>query len=315
MNHQTLIVFFVEQPKMNPKVSYRPYHLLAAAVSLSLVACQSTPPMNADIDQARSAYNQARNSSLVADAAPIELAQAGEALHRAEDNWAAERDLASTRHLAYLASQRVNIAQYVAAQRQADTKVQQASLDRERMRADARTQESQAALQRADVAQDNARTAQAQASYAMDEATRQRDKAAQLQLALQELSAQQTQRGTVVTLQDVLFDSGRATLTASAQRTVDRIAAILREFPERRLLIEGYTDNVGGAEMNTELSQQRATAFRDSLVAAGVSRDRLEVRGYGEAYPIADNTNAAGRTQNRRVEMVFSDPFGHFASR
>jgi len=289
--------------------------LIASSLLATLCACQSMPPANMDIDQARYAYEQARNTPAVAATAPVELDQARQALRRTEDNWVADRDIATTRHHAYIAIQRAAIAQNVAAQRQAEAEIQQASVERERIRADARTRESQVAIQRADEAQRNARIAQVQAGYAMDEATRQSDKAAQLQLALQELSAQQTQRGMVVTLRDVLFDSGQATLKANAQTTINRLAEVMRQFPERRLLIEGYTDNVGGQEMNMDLSLQRATALRDSLVAAGISRERLDVRGFGEAYAVADNATASGRAQNRRVDMIFSDQLGRFASR
>jgi outer membrane protein OmpA-like peptidoglycan-associated protein len=127
---------------------------------------------------------------------------------------------------------------------------------------------------------------------------------AALSRELAELRAQETERGVVMTMGDVLFATGKAEVTAGAQRSIDKLADFLRKYPTRNVLIEGHTDSTGGTEANLKLSEQRADAIRDLLVARGVSADRIVTRGYGMQYPLVANDTDAGRQQNRRVEIV-----------
>src|SRR6185295_13404740 len=99
-----------------------------------------------------------------------------------------------------------------------------------------------------------------------------------------------------------------------AQSKLDQLAAVLKNHPERRVLVEGFTDSTGSAESNLLLSRARAEAVRVALLARGIGADRIDVRGNGEARPVASNNTQAGRQQNRRVEVVFSDERGRFAS-
>lgn len=115
---------------------------------------------------------------------------------------------------------------------------------------------------------------------------------------------QETPRGLMISLPDILFDSGKATLRPQARETLSRIAGILLVVPEYRISIEGHTDNVGRPQANLKLSLQRAEAVRDYLVAAHVSPALIVTRGFGETRPVASNATAAGRQQNRRVEIV-----------
>jgi outer membrane protein OmpA-like peptidoglycan-associated protein len=179
--------------------------------------------------------------------------------------------------------------------------VRAAEAERERLRADARAREAQ-------LAQQQSAQAQAQAASAADRARR-------LEAELRELQAKQTPRGMVVTLGDVLFDTGSATLRSGAMLSLQRVAEALRSNPERRVLIEGFTDSVGSESFNQELSQRRAEAVRAVLITNGIAPDRIEVRGHGEAYPVASNDTASGRQLNRRVEILFSDQSGRFAAR
>lgn len=295
---------------------------LAAAAVLALTACQTTPQRNADIEAARSKLESARSNAYVARSGALELERAQQALRRAETAWADDHDEEQTRHLAYLASQRAEIALAVGAQAQADERLQQAGAERDRVRLEARTREADArsreaamAAANARAAQANAQSAQASAMNAQQAAQAQAERAAALERDLQALQARNTERGMLVTLGDVLFESGRATLQPGALRNVEQLATVLKQYPERRVLIEGYTDSVGSEEMNLQLSQRRAEAFRDALLARGVARERMDVRAHGESHPVADNNSAAGRQQNRRVEILFSDGQGKFASR
>ena len=120
---------------------------------------------------------------------------------------------------------------------------------------------------------------------------------------LAELKAKKTERGLLITLEDVLFEFGKADLKAGSIRGLDRLVSLLKEYPERNLLIEGHTDNIGSDASNMVLSQRRADAVANALAGAGVDRARITARGLGEAYPVASNGTSAGRQQNRRVEI------------
>jgi len=135
--------------------------------------------------------------------------------------------------------------------------------------------------------------------------------ATQQQLA--DLQAKKTDRGMVVTLGDVLFDSGQATLKPGANLVLDRLATFMSQNPQTKVRIEGHTDNTGSAEFNQALSQRRADAVAVALEDHGLDSDRVRAIGRGQEFPVASNSSAAGRQQNRRVEIVFSDSAGEFA--
>lgn len=131
--------------------------------------------------------------------------------------------------------------------------------------------------------------------------------------AQSKLAAQQSARGMVLTLSGVLFDTGKATLKPGASASLDRVSQYMTQYPKTRLIIEGHTDSQGSPDTNRQLSQERAEAVANALVLRGIARGRIETVGRGADMPMANNATAAGRQQNRRVEMVFSDSVGHFA--
>jgi len=114
-----------------------------------------------------------------------------------------------------------------------------------------------------------------------------------------------------MTLGDMLFDAGRADLQPAANRTVLKLVQFLQINPRRTVRIEGYTDSSGTREENLALSRDRAQAVADVLTDLGVDAKRIEVKAYGEAFPIAENASNSGRAQNRRVEIVISDEKGN----
>lgn len=274
--------------------------LTAAAVAV-LAGCQTLPAKDAALEAAEREYREAAADPLVQRHSPAELAQVRGMLTRAQHYYSEERNLEQTRHLAYLASAGLSTLRAQAQRRDADLQVEQSGAERERLRLAARDAE----LQRARSGENAARRDAAQAQ----------DRASALQRDLAELSAQNTQRGVMVTLKDMLFSTGRADLQPGVRRSLERIAEVLRQYPERRLLIEGFTDSTGASAMNQGLSQRRAEAVRNALIRAGVAPQRLEVRAFGEEYPVADNATAAGRQQNRRVELLFSDEQGRLTYR
>jgi outer membrane protein OmpA-like peptidoglycan-associated protein len=132
--------------------------------------------------------------------------------------------------------------------------------------------------------------------------------AAELQRQIDALQAKPTDRGLIVTLGDVLFDTGKASLKAGATSNLNKLVAFLNEYSDRTVLIEGYTDSVGSEDYNQGLSERRADSVKSYLAGQGIGSIRLSAAGKGESDPVASNDSAAGRQQNRRVEVVISNP-------
>ena len=128
------------------------------------------------------------------------------------------------------------------------------------------------------------------------------------------LATNETDRGLVMTLGDVLFDTGEADLKNSANRTVLKLVQFLQLNPKRVVRIEGYTDSTGGKDDNLKLSRDRAQAVADVLIDLGIDEKRIQVEGYGDEYPVDVNATERGRAQNRRVEIVFSDEKGQLGA-
>jgi outer membrane protein OmpA-like peptidoglycan-associated protein len=127
----------------------------------------------------------------------------------------------------------------------------------------------------------------------------------QLRSLVQEITnLQETSRGLVISLSDILFDVNRATLKSGAEANIRRIAAVLQQYPEHQISVEGHTDNTGTHVYNQRLSEQRAASVREALVRGGVDPSRITAKGFGETQPVATNDTPAGRQQNRRVEVV-----------
>jgi outer membrane protein OmpA-like peptidoglycan-associated protein len=315
-----------------------------AALSLAvLAACSTTPPANDQVSRARSGLELARSDPQTRDLPGAEMRQATEALAAAEAALAAREDMATVDHLGYLAQQRVGLLVEAGNRRAAETAVAQANTEREQMRLRARTleadaaqrsaaasqQQAQASQQQAQASQRDAQAAQSSAAAAQrDAVSSQRDAQTAQQLAgeserraraleqqLRELNAKKTDRGMVVTIGDVLFDTGRAELKGGSLRSMDKLVTFLKTYPQRKAVIEGFTDSVGSDELNQALSMRRAEAVRNALVGMGVGSDRLSAAGLGEAFPVAGNEQAAGRQLNRRVEIVLSDDNGQVAPR
>ncbi len=174
----------------------------------------------------------------------------------------------------------------------------------------AATQQAQAEAQAADAkaraaeAEAQRQAAQRAAAQATDQTEQMREKLkSQLNSVLQ---TQETARGLIVNMSDVLFDTGKYTLKPDAKEKLARVSGILLAYPDLKLQVEGYTDNVGGEEYNMKLSQQRAEAVQTYLTSNGVQAQNVTATGYGLADPVADNSTASGRAQNRRVQLVVS---------
>lgn len=178
----------------------------------------------------------------------------------------------------------------------------------ERAKLDAARAEALRQQQAAEVDAARAREAAATADQLREEAERERAELRdRLQAQLnQVLETTSTARGLIVSMSDVLFDTGQFTLRPTAREKLARISGILAIQPDLRIEVEGHTDSVGTTEFNQRLSEQRATAVRDYLVEQGIGAEFISARGFGEERPKVNNDTAAGRQQNRRVELVVS---------
>src|SRR4030095_10740668 len=118
------------------------------------------------------------------------------------------------------------------------------------------------------------------------------------------LETRETARGLIVNLSDVLFDTGSATLKPGAREKLARVSGILLSHPELKVQVEGHTDSVGDEVLNQRLSENRADSVRSYLVGQGIASSAVTTKGFGKGQPVASNDTAAGRQQNRRVELV-----------
>jgi outer membrane protein OmpA-like peptidoglycan-associated protein len=223
-------------------------------------------------------------------------------------------------------------------QARAEIAKHQAESDADRSRADAANAQSAAAQARSDASDAQSATARARSdmadnqaasasalSAAQADADQSRLAAQQAQLSAQQadadkaamraklseqlnsiLQTRDSARGLIVSMSDVLFDTGKYSLKPGAREKLAKVAGILLAYPGLNIEVGGYTDNVGGDAMNQTLSENRAGSVRDYLVQEGVLRNSVTARGFGNTLPVSSNGNAAGRQENRRVELVVS---------
>jgi len=264
-----------------------------------LSACASTPQRNDQLEQARAEVQTLAANPMAQQAANSDLEQARTSLNQADSAFQQKKPPEQVNHLAYLALRHAQAGEARVAEAAARQQVAKAQEERNRIQLQARERETQAAKAEAATARNTAAAAQSELANARQE--------------LNDLQAKQTDRGMVMTLSDVLFDTGKATLKPGATRDLDRLATALKDNPSTRVKIEGYTDSVGSDSYNQELSERRARAVADALQSRGVPADRYQIEGLGKEFPVATNNTPAGRQQNRRVEIVFSDDAGRFA--
>lgn len=316
-----------------------PYSLpLVAALLLS--ACASAPERIELLEEARATIDHVESHPRAQSVAGEELAEARVALRNADLLHAENADYDDVYHQAYLALRHAEIAGERIAEENTRQQIESSEAERNRVLLLAREAEAQAAIERAREREREADAARSIAQIHQEDAEQARDlalaKAAEaarsqrrselaeqraqtaieeqqrLQAMLEEMEAEKTSRGYVLTLGDILFDTDESTLKPGADSSLDELARFLREFPERRLLIEGHTDARGPEVYNLSLSEARAEAVERALINRGIDSARLEVKAMGEEFPVAGNDTMAGMLQNRRVEIVLSEPDGEF---
>jgi outer membrane protein OmpA-like peptidoglycan-associated protein len=284
------------------------------ASAILLAACSTVPTTTPTLDQARADFVAANNDPQVSSYAPLQFKEASDALDRANAAAAKKESLNDIDRLAYIAKQKIATAQEVARGKAAEANIADASRQRTEVRLEARTAEAERAKRDAAeaqsaamAAQQQAATAQQQAAVAQDQTRMMAERTAKLEALLVELHATKTERGMVVTIGDVLFATNEANLTPNGMSTLRKLADVMAQNPERTVLVEGFTDSTGSSSYNQNLSQRRANAVAMALGSMGVARERIAMKAYGEAFPVAANDTASNRQMNRRVEIVLSN--------
>ncbi len=263
-----------------------PFKSLSVMTLVAVTGCASVPQRSAELDRAQAEVEQLAHEPLAQQAAAPDLKAAREHLMQGQQALEQKRPPAEVDHYAYLASRSAMAGEARVKEFEAKQQLAAAQSERNAILLQARARE-------ADIA--NARLAESQQQLA-------------------DLKARKTDRGVVVTLGDVLFDTGQATLNPGAGAVLDRLAAFMAANPQTNVRIEGHTDSTGSAELNQVLSQRRADAVAAALESRGLSPERVRAIGRGPDLPVASNATAAGRQQNRRVEIIFSDASGQFTA-
>ena len=287
-----------------------------------LTACSTMPASTPTLDQARGAFAAANSNPQVSTYAPLEFKLASDALEQANAAAVKRQSLDKIDQLAYLAKQKIAIAQQVASHKAAEADIANSGQARERLQLEARTNEANRAKMDADRARMDAQAAQSQANDAQRAAsnaeaqTREAQaRFAQLEAQMADLQAKKTERGMIITIGDVLFGTDQARLTPNGMNTVQKLADVLTQNPSRTVLVEGFTDSTGSAAHNQDLSERRAASVATALTGMSIPRERVAMRGYGQSYPAAGNDSASARQLNRRVEIVLSNEGAAIAPR
>ena len=283
--------------------------LTGMGLGLVLCACVSTPQPNAALESAHAAVLAAESDPNVSKYAALDLEAARKELAIADDA-ALHHNEAAIAQPAYMAAQNARLAQMRGAAKADDARVAAGQAERDQIVLASRNREVQNAKMATNEAKMVASDALDQRDQAAQQAALATQEAARLQAEVDQLKATPTPRGLVLTLGDVLFDTGRSELNPGAGRKLDQLAQFLSEHKERRVQIDGFTDSVGTDSYNEELSRRRADAVKSALLVRGIDSSRISTQGYGKAFPVASNSDSGGRQLNRRVEVVIGGDNG-----
>jgi outer membrane protein OmpA-like peptidoglycan-associated protein len=282
---------------------------LGALFALAAGCATANPPQ--ELVDARASYSKAEQGP-AKQYKPDQLHEARTELDRAEDAFKQDPGAEATKTAAYLADRKAQLADVEGATDQALAIKQQALTDANRTQA--------AGLKRAQGELNTTRQALASQTQALDSSAAALDRETQARiqaeantkdalnkLALASVPVKQEPRGLVITLPgNILFASGKSTLLASAQGKLNQVADVLKGEEDHKIVVQGYTDSRGSDDLNQRLSTSRADSVRQYLVDRGVAGGTIQSSGLGSSSPVADNGNAEGRADNRRVEIVVS---------
>jgi outer membrane protein OmpA-like peptidoglycan-associated protein len=280
--------------------------LITVACAGLFMSCAVAVPK--ELSSAREAYRRA-STGATARVAPAELHVADLALQKAEQSFKENPESYMTRDLAYIAERKTQVAEATASIIIEGGIATRANSDYRKEQGDAlsKTKENLSQTrQDLSASQQNGEVTKEQLATEKKARLSAEQRAADAMAALAKLaSVKEEPRGMVITLSgSVLFRSGKADLLPEARTRLDQVAEVLLTNRERSLTVEGHTDSQGSESYNMDLSQRRADAVRDYLVQRDYQADRIQARGLGEGQPVADNSSAEGRANNRRVEII-----------
>jgi len=310
-----------------------------------LASCTAAPKKDLALEQVRSQLEELKADTELAGYAPLALGEAERALRQAEAAtgdtqrihliYMADRRIQIARAIAQREQLEQELDRLGAERSELLVRASQLEAEQARMEAERARMMSQATAEDAQRAREEAMQAQhreaesertarqaieeaeqakalaASSATAAQLARREADLALEqadtLRRQLENLQLRQTESGVVVTLGDVLFESGQTELREEAMASLVEVVDLLQSEPDKMIRIEGHTDSVGDADTNLEISQQRADAVLRALVSLGVDATRVTTQGMGEDFPIASNETEEGRAQNRRVDVILLD--------
>lgn len=261
-------------------------YFLPILIVIIACSCASAPKTYAPLDEAKVTLTKTKAQPGVNEVASVTLYEADEQIKQAESALSAN-DTAGADHHIYLATRKQQIAQELLLKHQQEQELVNLKQQQLEMISHARRNESK-----------RAQTQTQQANQRIQE----------LEQALGQYKAEETSRGTILVINDLLFNSGGANLQPQSQRRLEPLVQYLQGNAQREIIIEGHTDSLGNPEINKRLSLQRADTVMKHLVSRGIEPSRIETRGFGEEVPVATNTTNAGRSLNRRVEVVIKTP-------
>lgn len=259
---------------------------LAFFTTLLICSCASTPKSYPPLEQAKAELAKTKNETGINEVASVTLYEADEQINLAESA-VNENDISNADHYIYLATRKQKIAQELLLKHQQEQELANLKQQQLEMISQARRNET---------------------SRASSETRKAQQRVQQLEQALGQYKAEETSRGTILVINDLLFNSGGADLQPQSQRRLDPLVQYLQGNLKREIIIEGHTDSLGNPATNKNLSLKRAEAVKEFLISRGIESQRIETRGFGEEVPVATNTTNAGRSLNRRVEVVIKTP-------
>lgn len=283
--------------------------LLCAGMTslLTLAACSSNPDSISAIDAAKTEYDYLKSNPMYSEHAPVAMVEAKKELDKLEHLHSEGADEQALDHQLYVTDRKLDIARATAEKNAAEERVDSAEVRRQNILLSAKERELEEKQREAAAAKLAASAYAAEAHAAQEQLEDIATRAQQLESEVKELKMKETERGLVLSLNNILFEVDKAELKPGAERTIAKVAGFLNEYPERSVSIEGFTDSTGAEEYNQTLSEERAAAVARGLIDEGVAAERVDTQGFGESRPVAPNDTREGRQQNRRVEIVISN--------
>ena len=275
---------------------------LAALVLLSSACAPLLRPEGADA--ARRELLALQSEPALAALRPSALLDAEAAVRLSE---IPTRNQPAGQHAVYVANRKIELARSDAERRIADAELKQLQAQRVSILEETQRRELEIARAQAAAASDAAFDRQQAMITAQEQAASALAVTEELRRQMNELQARVTDRGMVMTLGDLLFETGKADLQPGATERLDKLAGFMFSYVDRTLIVEGHTDSQGSDDNNLQLSARRAELVRAYLVSRGVAGQRITTVGRGSTAPVADNASTGGRQQNRRVDIIISN--------